>query len=124
MPQPRSIRDRFYHTPGWKAARRAALRRDGYRCVVCQRDVSGKGQARVDHVKPWRNHPHLALSLANLRTLCTLHDAHSHREKGRRWATKEREERFEIIGCDATGAPLNPQHHWRRPLGMPRVSEV
>ena len=43
------------------------LIRDNYRCVVCNRDVSGKGEARVDHIKPLRAYPHLALSL-----ICTV----------------------------------------------------
>ena len=112
MPQPRSIRDRFYHTPGWKAARRAALRRDGYRCRVCGVGLGKRGQARVDHIQPVRTYPHLALSLANLRSLCPLHDNQSHREKGRGSGTPQRDERFG--GCDVSGVPLDPGHHWLR----------
>jgi 5-methylcytosine-specific restriction endonuclease McrA len=103
----------FYQTPAWKALRRAALRRDGYRCAICKRDVSGKGQSRVDHVRPVSTHPHLALSLANLRVLCANHDNQSHREKWR-GAGAAREEKFVITGCDANGVPLDPAHHWRQ----------
>jgi 5-methylcytosine-specific restriction endonuclease McrA len=101
----------FYDTPAWKAARRTALRRDGYRCVVCGRDIRGVGQSRVDHIKPLRTHPELGLNLANLRSLCANHDNQSHREKGRS-STGLRDEKFVITGCDANGMPLDPAHHF------------
>jgi hypothetical protein len=101
----------FYDTPAWKAARLAALRRDGYRCVVCGCDISGKGNARVDHVKPLLTHPHLALSLANLRSLCADHDNQRHREKGLKSGAAIAE-KFVIRGCDAAGMPLDPAHHF------------
>jgi hypothetical protein len=97
----------FYDTPAWQEARREALIRDRYRCVVCGLDVSGPGAARVDHIKPVRTHPQLALSLANLRTLCPAHDNQGHREKRLRSAAG-REEKFVITGCDANGMPLDP----------------
>jgi 5-methylcytosine-specific restriction endonuclease McrA len=104
----------FYFSRRWRTLRQAVLRRDGYRCQVCRCDVSGPGMARVDHVKPMRTHPHLALNPANLRTLCSNHDNQSHREKGRR-SSGDRDEMFVISGCDANGRPLDPSHHWQRP---------
>jgi 5-methylcytosine-specific restriction endonuclease McrA len=96
--------DPFYSTPAWKALRREALRRDGHCCVICRKDVSGWKQSRVDHIKPRKTHPHLALDLANTRTLCTQHDNQSHSEKWR--GGDARVERFK--GCDAQGWPLDP----------------
>lgn len=84
-----------YQLPEWKILRKAALRRDGYRCVRCQRDVSGWHQSRVDHIKPVKTHPALALVLGNLRTLCATCDNRRHREKGGGQAT----------GCDTSGWP-------------------
>jgi 5-methylcytosine-specific restriction endonuclease McrA len=81
--------------------------------VIYNRDISGKGMDRVDHIKPLRTHPHLGLSLANLRSLCPNHDNQSHREK-RRGSGAARAEKFVIAGCDANGMPLDPGHHWRR----------
>ena len=98
--------DRFYRSPEWRELRRQALSRDGYRCVVCRRDISGKGQARVDHIKARRTHPHLALVLSNVRSLCADHDNQSHREKPAGAAA--RDERFVIRGVDADGWPLDP----------------
>ena len=102
--------DPFYQSAAWRVLRLKALKRDGHRCVVCHCDVSGKGQSRVDHIKPRRTHPQLALELGNLRTLCADHDNQSHREKGT--GAADREERFVIRGCDAQGYPLDPNHPW------------
>jgi 5-methylcytosine-specific restriction endonuclease McrA len=72
----------------------------------------GPGGARVDHIKSVRTHPQLALSLANLRTLCPAQDNQGHQEKRLRSAAG-REEKFVITGCDANGMPLDPAHRWR-----------
>jgi 5-methylcytosine-specific restriction endonuclease McrA len=98
----------FYHSPAWRALRQQALARGHWRCAICGVSVARPGQARVDHIQPVRTHPHLALSLANLRVLCVKHDAEAHREKGS--GSKVREARFS--GCDARGVPLDPGHHW------------
>ncbi len=103
--------DPFYLSKEWRAARLAALKRDGYRCVVCSCSVSGKGQARVDHITP-RSRGGAPLDLTNLRTLCVLHDNQSHREKAA--GGGPRVERFIVKGLDADGRPLDPNHPWRR----------
>jgi len=56
----------IYRTPQWKALRFMARRRDGFACVQCGK----KGRLEVDHVKPIRTHPELALELTNLQCLC------------------------------------------------------
>lgn len=56
----------IYRTPQWKALRFMARRRDGFACVQCGK----KGRLEVDHVKPIRTHPELALDLGNLQCLC------------------------------------------------------
>lgn len=56
----------IYKTPQWKALRFMARRRDGFACVQC----GGKGRLEVDHIKPLRTHPDLALVLTNLQCLC------------------------------------------------------
>ena len=58
----------------WHAARRAALKRDGYRCRNCHRP----GRLQVHHVRPLRDggEPYL---LSNLETYCR--DCHINRHK-------------------------------------------
>ena len=56
----------LYRTPQWKALRFMARRRDGFACVQC----GAKGRLEVDHIKPIRTHPELALDLGNLQCLC------------------------------------------------------
>lgn len=110
MPQPRRANG-FYDTPQWKALRKAALIRDGYRCTVCGCCVRGKGQARVDHILSIAERPDLALVLSNLRTLCAEHDNQAHREKPSNHKTK-RNARFVIKGSDSNGMPIGSTHPW------------
>lgn len=85
-----------------------ALRRDHFRCVVCGIYVGGRKQSRVDHIRSVKDRPDLALSLANLRTLCAAHDNQAHREKGLGGSSK-RVERFVVQGCGPDGWPLMRQ---------------
>jgi 5-methylcytosine-specific restriction endonuclease McrA len=66
----------------WYRVRARVLRRDGYRCVVCGADVTGKHRARVDHIVPVKVDPARIYDLTNLRTLCPRCDAARHAEKG------------------------------------------
>lgn len=117
MPMPRPTP--FLKSQAWRTIRVLALKRDGYRCVKCGRDVSASGASRVDHIKPRKTHPHLALSLPNLRTLCTTCDNQSHREKGGTYSSRsgntgERQERIVISGARVDGSPIDPNHHWNK----------
>jgi 5-methylcytosine-specific restriction endonuclease McrA len=103
---------RFYLSDAWKRLRRQALIRDHFACTICGVNVSHRGQARVDHIQSLRTRPDLALTLANLRTLCTKHDNQAHREKMS--GNGARDARF--TGCDARGVPLDPNHHWHNGL--------
>lgn len=107
---PPKATDKFYLSREWRVVRLIVLRRDGYRCVICRRDVSASGEARVDHVKPRATHPELSLVVENLRTLCTTCDSNSHREK--RNGSAVRDSRF--TGCDIAGRPFDPDHVWNR----------
>ena len=73
----------FYQTKDWYRVRALILRRDAHRCVICSMNVRGKGLARVDHIKPLREAPELALDMNNLRTLCVSCDNKRHSEKRR-----------------------------------------
>lgn len=74
--------DPFYKSRAWFALRGRALARDNFQCVKCGACVRGKGMSRVDHKLPRKTHPHLALELDNVQTLCPACDNAKHREKG------------------------------------------
>ena len=75
----------------WKLARRAALDRDGWRCVKCGR----AGVLDVDHIKPL-NEGGEPYKLLNLQSLCREdHWEKTWRERGttleqRRWRAYQR----------------------------------
>jgi 5-methylcytosine-specific restriction endonuclease McrA len=72
----------FLKSEDWKRLRYRALRRYGGRCMACGR--SGKtATLNVDHVKPRRFYPELALDIGNLQVLC----ADCNRGKGNKDAT-------------------------------------
>lgn len=104
--KPQKQQDPFYCSEAWRKLRRVVLRRDGYRCVSCLADVSGPGQARVDHIKPRREFPDLALNPYNLRTLCPACDNRRHREKAIQSDV--------VKGIGRDGLPLDPNHPWRK----------
>jgi 5-methylcytosine-specific restriction protein A len=108
------VTDLFLKSSAWRTVRVLALKRDHYRCVKCGEDVSHPGKSRVDHIKPRSTHPHLALALFNLRTLCGWCDNQAHREKRSNSKTGERQERFVIHGVSRDGTPLDPNHFWNR----------
>lgn len=79
---------KFYNSAAWTGVnglRKQALKRDNYECQQCKRE----GYVRVDstkqegerktielnvhHIKEIETHPHLALTLNNLETLCLYH---------------------------------------------------
>ncbi|WP_153123264.1 HNH endonuclease [Peribacillus tepidiphilus] len=72
---------KFYKSKEWRELRQKAIKRDKYECQHCKR--KGKVTTRktlnkygkptkmeVNHIKPVRTHPHLALELDNLEYLC------------------------------------------------------
>lgn len=83
----------FYSSAEWKKVRYAALKRHGGRCQLCGASAADGTRLNVDHIKPVRRYPHLALVLDNLQVLC----ASCNRGKGHRDETDWRVpwERFE-----------------------------
>jgi 5-methylcytosine-specific restriction protein A len=106
-------RSGYYRSPHWKALRRAALERDGHRCIVpgCQTPTH---ELTVDHKK--RRPPYAEGStpmdvLHNLRTLCGNHD-----RQVKELPSGERRNggALRVDGCGADGRPIDPAHPWNR----------
>jgi hypothetical protein len=62
--------DDFLNTFEWKAVRMMALKKHGYRCLCCGASPATGAVIHVDHIKPRKFFPALALDVENLQTLC------------------------------------------------------
>lgn len=64
--------DAFLASYEWRVARMKVLKRDGARCVCCGATPDDGLKMHVDHIKPRKTHPELALDLDNLQVLCEV----------------------------------------------------
>jgi 5-methylcytosine-specific restriction endonuclease McrA len=62
--------DAFLSTYEWRKARMTALKRYGPRCMCCGASPATGAVMNVDHIKPRKLFPHLALDVGNLQILC------------------------------------------------------
>lgn len=89
--------DPYYRSKSWLELRAMVLRLQ----PMCATPGCGARAVAVDHIQPRaKGGPD---TLRNLRGLCIHH--HNQRRRGG-------EPR--VVGCDATGAPLDPSHWWNR----------
>ena len=102
----------FYSSKFWRLLRREALIRDHHRCTVpgCP-NTQRMGRMYVDHIKTRPNvtTPTPLDVLSNLRTLCGPHDAQVKEARG---GNRKNGGKLRISGCDPSGRPLDPNHHW------------
>lgn len=56
----------------WRALKRRVYATYGYRCMKCGHLPPNKKNSNVDHIKPRRYFPELALDFDNLQVLCGL----------------------------------------------------
>jgi 5-methylcytosine-specific restriction endonuclease McrA len=61
----------FLRSKAWQRLRYQALRDCGARCQACGKTVANGAVLNVDHIKPRRLFPQLALTLSNLQVLCS-----------------------------------------------------
>ena len=62
--------DKFLESYEWRRLRYATLIQHGRRCMCCGRTPDDGVKIHVDHIKPRRSHPDLALCANNLQILC------------------------------------------------------
>lgn len=94
----------LYKTAAWKVLRDHHKRIEPV-CRYCLQQGQPVAVQVVDHIIPHRGDEALFFDPNNLQSLCKLHHD----------STKQREERTgQALGCDASGIPLDPGHHWHR----------
>ena len=62
--------DNFISSYEWRRLRFSILKRDGARCACCGATPADGAVMNVDHIKPRKKFPHLALDPSNLQVLC------------------------------------------------------
>ena len=103
-------RNAYYHTPHWRALKQATHQRDGWRCTV---PGCGATERLVcDHIetRPNVDYPTSLDVMSNTRTLCDLHDRQI---KERTDGQRMKQGQLRVIGCDADGRPIDPNHPWK-----------
>jgi hypothetical protein len=64
--------DAFLASYEWRRVRMQVLKRDGARCACCGSTPADGVKMNVDHIKPRKLYPQLALDLSNLQVLCEV----------------------------------------------------
>lgn len=103
--------DPFYRSPQWKQLRAWVLKRDGYLCADCGKDLSGGG-AHVDHIVSRARRPDLELRPSNLETRCW--SCHSRATATRDRGFGNRPVEPDRGACDAGGDPVWDGHPWNQ----------
>lgn len=62
--------DKFLESFEWRRLRYEALKKNDGRCELCGRNKHDGIILNVDHIKPRKKHPELALDIENLQVLC------------------------------------------------------
>jgi len=62
--------DEFLQSYEWRRVRMEVLKRDGRKCACCGASPETGAVMNVDHIKPRKTHPELALDKNNLQVLC------------------------------------------------------
>lgn len=64
--------DAFLASFEWRKLRMVALKKYGARCMCCGATPATGAVMNVDHIKPRKTHPDLALDIKNLQILCNV----------------------------------------------------
>jgi 5-methylcytosine-specific restriction endonuclease McrA len=63
--------DPFLYSQKWKILRKQAIALYGTTCVKCGAEQTKFKRVNIDHIKPRKYFPHLALEITNLQPLCS-----------------------------------------------------
>jgi len=62
--------DMFLISDAWRALRQEAIKKYGAVCLRCGKSATKRSPINIDHVKPRKYYPELALDINNLQPLC------------------------------------------------------
>lgn len=79
--------DGFLQSPEWKALRSRVIAAYGSKCMKCKVIPRSRRSVNVDHIKPRKFHPELALDFDNMQVLC----GRCNKEKGNKHMTDYRD---------------------------------
>lgn len=97
-----AARDRLYGRR-WRQARQAYLVEHPL-CKMCEAEGKVTPARDVDHIVRHKGNPLVFWDETNWQGLCKYHHQ----------SVKASEERSgKVKGCDITGLPLSPAHHWK-----------
>lgn len=88
----------------WRRARKAYLQQNPL-CVVCRQQGRTVEATVVDHIEPHRGDPGKFWDVSNWQSLCKPHHDS---------AAKVKDNTGVMRGCDESGWPIDPNHHWNR----------
>lgn len=88
----------------WRKARITYLQRNPL-CRMCEQAGRLTPATVVDHITPHKGDQALFWDETNWQPLCKQHHDS---------AKQRAERRGHEVGCDASGIPLDPGHHWHR----------
>lgn len=95
--------DPFLASWEWRTIRMRVLERDGAKCACCGVTAREGARMNVDHIKPRRHYPELALTLSNLQVLCE----ECNHGKGNRYETDWRGGKLVASATNANSQLLN-----------------
>jgi len=99
----RPKRHSFYRSPAWAKARYAALVKANGKCGCCGRTAQDGVILNVDHIKPVKLYPELALVASNLQVLCGLCNKGKGNWDETDWQTERRLDIEQLAALRAAG---------------------
>lgn len=95
--------DKLYKTQRWRKLRYRFLKAHPY--CMCPKHAGQYVSANVvDHITPHRGDGRLMWNEQNLQSLTsTCHSS---------WKARVEKAVLQGLGCDPSGMPLDPEHHW------------
>ena len=89
--------DSFLDSYIWRKTRLKVLKRDGAKCVCCGATPADGLKMHVDHIKPRKKYPELALDMDNLQVLCEICNHGKGNWDETDWRNQPEEDSAEII---------------------------